>query len=221
MQWLCFFFFLAVILPNKTLSKPFELEASREDFADDKLEPNVAYQNNTADVRSKREVKTLRDICNAGHYRISSNGCVKRWLVCYDYQEAECEAVSFKCLSSIPRYGSPKCKPIYDFVKVNLNGATQKFRRTKGCICAWRLQENRDQNKFVHKKILYLFTCVCSEKTLLRVHILYQLIYCFIIVINIMITWILLCFMLNVVITIIAIVIASVIINNNTVIMFL
>ena len=35
-----------------------------------------------------------------------------------------------------------------------------------------------------------------------------------------MITWILLCFMLNVVITIIAIVIASVIINN-TVIMFL
>ena len=36
-----------------------------------------------------------------------------------------------------------------------------------------------------------------------------------------MITWILLCFILNVVITIIAIFIASVIINNNTVIMFL
>ena len=36
-----------------------------------------------------------------------------------------------------------------------------------------------------------------------------------------MITWILLCFMLNVTITIIAIVIASVIVNNNTVNMFL
>ena len=36
-----------------------------------------------------------------------------------------------------------------------------------------------------------------------------------------MITWILFCFMLNVIITIIAIVIASVIVNNNTVNMFL
>ena len=36
-----------------------------------------------------------------------------------------------------------------------------------------------------------------------------------------MITWILLCSMLNVIITIIAIVIASVIVNDNTVIMFL
>ena len=36
-----------------------------------------------------------------------------------------------------------------------------------------------------------------------------------------MITWILLCFMLNVIITIIAIVIASAIVKNNTVIMFL
>ena len=36
-----------------------------------------------------------------------------------------------------------------------------------------------------------------------------------------MITWILSCFMLNVIITIIAIVIASVIVNNNTVNMFL
>ena len=142
LQWLCFFIFLAVILPNKTLCKPFELEAPREDFADDKLEPNVAYQNNTTDVRSKREVKTLRDICNAGHYRISSNGCVKRWLICYDYQEAECDTFSFKCLSSIPRCGSPKCRPIYDFVEVSLSGTVQKFRRTKNCVCAWRLQEN-------------------------------------------------------------------------------
>ena len=136
LQWLCFFIFLAVILPNKTICKPFELEAPREDFANDKLEPNVAYQNNITDVRSKREVKTLRDICNAGDYGISSNGCVKRWLICYDYQEAECNAVSFKCLSSIPRCGSPKCRPIYDFVEVSLSGTVQKFRRTKNCVCA-------------------------------------------------------------------------------------
>ncbi|CAH3138399.1 unnamed protein product [Pocillopora meandrina] len=139
-EWLCFFIFLTVLLPNKTLCKPFELEAPREDFAHYKLEPNVAYQNNITDVRSKREVKTLRDICNAGDYGISSNGCVKRWLICYDYQEAECNAVSFKCLSSIPRCGSPKCRPIYDFVEVSLSGAVQKFRRTKNSFCDRNIQ---------------------------------------------------------------------------------
>ena len=140
LQWMCVFFALAMVHLNKTLSKPFELELPREGFADDKPKPFMALPNNTTNVRSKRNVIKLRDLCSRSGYWLSSpassNSCVKGWFFCHDYQEAVCNLVSFRCLSNVREYGYPKCKPIYDFVQVKLKGKTQKVRRTKNCHCA-------------------------------------------------------------------------------------
>ena len=137
---MCVFFVLSMLLLNEALTDPFEPETTEEGFAEEKLEPNRAIQNDTTVVRSKRGVRKLGDICgSAGHYLSSPSGsCVKGWFYCYGFEEAACNALSWQCLSSIRYgYGYPKCTAVYDFVTItHLNGKTEKVKRTKTCRCA-------------------------------------------------------------------------------------
>ena len=137
---MCVFFVLSMLLLNEALSKPFEPQTTEEGFAEEKLEPNRAIQNDTTVVRSKRGVRTLGDICGtSGHLSSSASSisCVKGWFSCHGYQEAVCSDYSWKCLGSVSRHPYPKCTPVYGFVNVtDLTGKREEVRITKACLCA-------------------------------------------------------------------------------------
>ncbi|KAJ7381260.1 hypothetical protein OS493_001378 [Desmophyllum pertusum] len=72
------------------------------------------------------------------------NRCVRHRRLYAGVVEVVCNPVSFQCLSSIPTYGFPKCKPVYKTIESasslygnNTTFATQKQRRvTVDCVCA-------------------------------------------------------------------------------------
>ena len=133
-----------MLLQHKVQCKPFvesqELDGTVQSINNEGRESNQTVQDETLSIRSKREATyNLKDFCQAPHYlpSRSGNSCVKGWYYCYGYAEAVCQLLSFQCLSNVPQYGFPKCKPVYDFVKIDLGSkGTRKVRRTKACHCA-------------------------------------------------------------------------------------
>ena len=103
-------------------------------------ESNQEIQNETSSVRGKREViYNLTDFCSPPSYfpPKSSFRCEKGRYLCYSKVEVVCKPSNIQCLSNVPRYGFPKCSPVFDFVTAIDLGSRGKIRvrRTKGCGC--------------------------------------------------------------------------------------
>ena len=109
-------------------------------FTEEQRKSDQVVQDGTLRPRGKRDVtQNLTEFCQPPHYlpSTSGNSCVKGWYYCYGYAEAVCQLLSFQCLSNVPQYGFPKCKPVYDFVKIDLGSkGKRKVRRTRACHCA-------------------------------------------------------------------------------------
>ncbi|KAJ7370884.1 hypothetical protein OS493_028954 [Desmophyllum pertusum] len=127
-----FVLFACMFLLKQTLGKPYEFQEQDEAEQSFPKELNQTTQNG---VRGKREVTyNMTDICQVPHHLLSrlTSVCVNGWYYCNGFKEAVCNPVSFRCLSSIPIYGRPKCTPDYEWVIID----GREVRRTKTCHCA-------------------------------------------------------------------------------------
>lgn len=141
-----FVLFAAVLLASEGNGKPLEAEQlSNEDVLgsiEASSEPN-RDANVTSVLRNKREAPSpeeyLKYYCSKKTPRLSaasnSKLCEAGSYVCYGNVEIVCSKTSFSCLSSIPKCNYASCKPIYEWVTINLGSTGKRVRRTKACTC--------------------------------------------------------------------------------------
>ena len=137
---LLYLLFTCLCLPTEVQGKPYKLQAEEEKrFTEDLHESNQEVQNETSSVRGKREViYNLTDFCSPPSYfpPKSSFRCEKGRYLCHSKVEVVCKPSNIQCLSNVPRYGFPKCSPVFDFVTIDLGSRGKiRVRRTKGCGC--------------------------------------------------------------------------------------
>ena len=123
--------------PQQTLTK---LDAEQNFTAKTgDLEPSQ-LPNGTFNIRRKRLSEKL---CSGGYYSPqlrdgTNHPCVKGWYYCpqYGIREAQCEEISFKCLSSIPKAGRPKCQEQFGNKLTKMSsGQIIYIKYVKDCEC--------------------------------------------------------------------------------------
>ena len=137
---LLFVLFACMCLQTQVQSKLYKAE--EQSFTEDQHESNQARQNETLDVRGKREVMylNLTTFCKAANYDVfydrstsPSDCCVKEWHYCRGYAEPVCKRLSLGCYGNIAQFGFPKCTATGFAFKTIDN---RKVKITTACQCA-------------------------------------------------------------------------------------